>query len=119
MKLQLIHFALCFAHHPRFIQKPEPFTKRTCVANLATKEKIGCDVQSGSNSQVLVDCLDSTAPRIHRTFKNDRLPVEEHLTGIGNDSAAQNLDQRTLSRSVIADDCENFACPQFEIGPVQ
>ena len=60
-------------------------------------------------------------PRVHPCGerKLDRLAVEPDLAGIGNDRAGERLDQGRLAGAVVADDGEDLAGIELEIGVVE
>src|SRR4029079_5771573 len=70
-------------------------------------------------SQVLIHRFDALASGTYRGVKLDRLSVQKHLAFVRNERAGQRLDKRGLARTVVADDGENLAGQQLEVGTIQ
>ena len=87
--------------------------------DLAAQEQVFGDGHRRSHRQVLIHRFDALASGIDRGVKLDRLSVQQHLAFVGNERAGQRLDQRGLARAVVADDGEDLAGQQLEVGAIQ
>src|SRR6185436_18641495 len=63
--------------------------------------------------------LDPGAPRVTRRAEMDQLAVEPDLAFVRLQRARQRLDQRRLAGAVVADDREDLAGVELEVGAVQ
>src|SRR5205807_348922 len=86
---------------------------------LAPEEQVLGDVERGRQRQVLVNGLDAAAPSLERVAEMHRCPIEEDLSLIGSDRTRQRLDQRRLPGSVVADQRQNLAWIEVEVGTIQ
>ena len=86
---------------------------------LAAEQKVARDVHRVAEREVLIDHLDPLAPGVRGRSEADFLAVENNPAGIRNDGAGQDLAQRRLSRSVVADEAEDLAGAQDEIDAIE
>ena len=87
--------------------------------DFAAEEQVFGDGHRGSHRQVLIHRFDALPSGIDRRVKLDRLSVQKHLAFVGNERAGQRLDERGLARAVVADDGEDLAGQQLEVGAIQ
>src|SRR5271157_1567267 len=88
-------------------------------SNLASEEHIIGDRQRRRQRQVLVDSLDTRLARFNRRPKVHDIARKADFAGVGNHGAANSLDERRLSGAVIADDREDLARIEIEVGVVE
>ena len=74
---------------------------------------------AGRDREVLVDGLDPGAARVERGAEVHALAVQEDLALVRLERARQRLDQRRLAGAVVADDREDLAGVELEVGAVQ
>ena len=77
------------------------------------------DREIGNQRQFLEDADDSGAARRRRRIERDRSAVEDDTAGVRRDDARQDLDQRRLARSVLAEDRVDAAGRNGEAGVVE
>lgn len=85
---------------------------------LAPEEHVGGDVHRGGDGQVLVDGLDAVLPGALRPCEPDGLAVQPDLALVRGDRTGESLDQAGLAGAVVADDGEDLAGQQVEVGAV-
>ena len=74
---------------------------------------------AGDKREVLIDGLDAGVPRLHRRLEVHRLALERDLAVVGDHGAGNRLDERRFAGAVVADDGEDFARIEIEIGMVE
>ena len=74
---------------------------------------------AGGERQILVDRFDAVAPGIERTAEVHWRPSTQNLTFIRDQRAGQRLDQRRFAGAVVANDGQDLAGIEFEVGPVE
>jgi hypothetical protein len=103
----------------RPVEHAEDRAEHARFADLAAEEHVVGDRQRRRQRQVLVDGLDAGVARLHRRAELHLLAFEADLAFIRGDRARYRLDQRGLAGAVIADDGEDFAGIEVEIGVVE
>ena len=96
--------------HHALVEQPQP-SERALEAHFAPEEDVAGDVERGRKSEILEDGFDAEPARVERATELHRPAVEEKLARVGDDRAAQHLDQLALAGAVVADQPENFAIP--------
>src|SRR5690606_20743713 len=89
------------------------------AAPLPTQEHVGHDVEVVAERQVLVDDLDAESGSVAGTVDADRAAVEPDLPGVDRVDPADALDQRGLSRPVVADQRGHLAGGYREVNLAQ
>src|SRR5262245_24338160 len=88
-------------------------------APLAPEKEIVGDAERGRERQVLVDRLDAGQPGVLRRAEVDRPALQPDLARIGNNGAGERLDEAGLARAVVADDRQDLAGIEVEVGAVE
>jgi hypothetical protein len=81
--------------------------------------QVGGRVEIGRQRKVLVDGLDSVAPRIERAGHVHGLALDEDPPAVRPDRARKGLDQGALARAVVADQRHDLAGICGEAGVVK
>src|SRR4029077_20890033 len=75
--------------------------------------------QRRRKSQRLVDGLDARFARRDRRGEVNDFSTQPNLAGVGNDCAAEGLDQSRLARAIVPNDREDLAGIEVEVGVVE
>ena len=100
-------------------EHPQHAALRAAPAQLAAEEDVGGDVERRRDGEVLVDGLDPGAPRVAWRAEVHALAVEADLPLVRLQCSRERLDQCRLAGAVVADDREDLARVELEVGPVQ
>ena len=84
------------------------------LGQFAAHEEIGDDVDIGAEREVLVDRLDAGALGLRRRLGQERLALEQHLSGRRLHAAGDDLDQRRLAGAVVAEKRHHFTLADRE-----
>ena len=82
---------------------------------VVAQNDVFCHVKRLYQLKMLIDHADSVLERILRCTDHDRLAVDTDLPRIGLQHAGQDAHQRTLSRTVLAEQSVNFAAVGGEV----
>ena len=86
---------------------------------LVAEEQVLVDGELGDQRQVLVDGLDPVRAGVLDGAEADALAAEQHVAPVLLVEAAEDLDERALAGSVVADQAEHLALPQGEVDAPQ
>ncbi len=84
------------------------------MEHLAAEEDVLRGAHRVNESEVLVDGLDAGVESVAGPFQHDLMAVEHDATTIWRDHTRQDLEQRRLARSVVADEPERLAFAQLD-----
>src|ERR1700722_2594521 len=116
---QVVQFLPREFRHAGAIGCSEPLSHDAGRARLPAQEHIVRDRQRRRKSQRLVDGLDARFARRDRRGEVNEFSTQPNLAGVGNDCAAEGLDQRRLAGAVVPNDREDFPRVKVEVGVVE
>ena len=87
--------------------------------DLAAEKQVLGDRHRGRDGKILVDRLDALPPGVAGAVELHHAAVQPYLACVGSDRAGQRLDERRLAGAVVADDGQNLAGQQIEVGAIQ
>src|SRR4051794_24358428 len=116
---ELGHLLLGLGAHLGAVELAEDAAEHAGGARLAAEEQVVGDVEGRADGEGLVDGLDPVATGVDRRLHLDGLTVHEDLALVGDDGAREALDQRRLAGAVVADDREDLARHQLEVGAAE
>src|SRR6185437_3495450 len=85
------------------------------TAELAAEEEVGDDIEVLAEREILVDGRDSELGSRVRRAQRDATPVDVELTLVRAQRAGDRLDERRLSRAVVADQRDDLACADLQV----
>ena len=86
---------------------------------LVPEEQVHVDRELRDQRQILVDGLDPVGARVRDRAQLDALAADDHLAPVLRVEPAQDLDERALAGSVVADEAEHLALAQDEVDAAQ
>ena len=108
-----VHLHALLVEHPQ--DRPNgPLRRRS-----PTEVHVGRDVQGRRHRQRLVDGLDAGVAGVLRAAEVHFLPVDEHLSGVGDQRPGHGLDQRRLAGAVVTDHRERLGRVQVHVDAVE
>src|SRR6185437_12665115 len=105
--------------HPRPVGGPEPLPHDTRRPRLAAEEHVVGDGQSRRQRKRLVDRLDARLASLDRRVEMHDLAAETDLARVRDHGAAKRLDQGRFASAVVANDREDLARIEFEVGVIE
>ena len=109
MEADIVHDALCLAHHVFLTQKG-------VAGFFLAKEHVGGDGQVTAQHHFLVHGIDPVIDRLLRACQCGRLAFPQDLAAGPTDHTGQKLDQGRFASAVFADDGVDFAVVEGECG---
>ena len=97
--------------HPSLVEEAERAQPRQLVA----QEQVRVDRELRDQREVLVDGLDPVRAGVLDRVEADALAADQHVAPVLLVEAAQDLDERALAGSVVADEPEHLALAQDEV----
>jgi hypothetical protein len=94
-------------------------TGRPEARQLVPEEQVEVHGQLRDQREVLVDRLDPVGAGVLDRVEADALAADAHLAPVLLVEAAEDLDQRALAGSVVADEPEHLALAQDEVDPAE
>ena len=107
------------APHSALVEQAQPEAERSSPAGLAAEEDVGGDVQRRRDREILVDRLDPGSSGLAWRVETHPVAVEADLSVVRLQRARQGLDQRRLAGAVVADDRDDLARVELEVGAVE
>src|SRR5207248_1049906 len=114
--LQIGELPRSLAAHAPLVERAQHVPERAAPPQLAAEEDVRGDVERGGDGEVLVHGLDPDAAGVERRAEADVLAVDEDLALVRLERARERLDQRRLAGPVVADDGDDLAGVEVEIG---
>src|ERR1700733_4463565 len=116
---KIVQFLAREFRHTSAIGCSKPLSHDAGRARLAAEEHVVGDRQSGRESQRLIHRLDAPFARRDRRGEVNDFSTEPNLARIGNNRAAQGLDQRRLAGAIVPDNRQDLAREKVEVGTVE
>ena len=101
--------------HAFLVEEAERPHRRQLVA----EEQVHVDRKLRDQRQILVDGLDSVCARVLNRAEVDALAPDDHIAPVLRVEPAQDLDERALAGSVVADETKHLALVQGEVDAAQ
>src|SRR5262249_35768641 len=98
------------------VEHAEHFAPKAGAPRLAAKEEVLGDRHRRRDGEVLVHRFDTGIPRVEWALEVHRATVEEDLPFIRDERPRERLDQGGLAGPVVANDREDLARAELEIG---
>src|SRR6202042_1191708 len=105
--------------HTSAIGRSEPLSHDAGSARLPAEEHIVGDRQRGRKSECLIHRLDARFARRDRRGEVNDFPAKPNFARVGNDRAAESLDQRRLAGPVVPNDRQDLPRVKVEVGVVE
>ena len=110
--------AAAFGAHRRVVHEPE-LPQHARPHELAAEEHVLGRVEVRGEREVLVHDLDADRGGVVRRREVHRLALEEHLARVDVEVAREGLDEGRLAGAVVADQGDDLAGVDVEVGPVE
>ena len=105
-------------HHRLAVEPAQP-AQRTGDDLLAAQEHVGPDAQVRRERKVLIHGLDAGLPGVDRGPERDLATVDQNRARSGRERAGDDVDQRRLTCTVVADQSDDFAGVQLHVDAAQ
>src|SRR5262249_20626147 len=105
--------------HVGAIGRPEPLAHDSWRLRLPAEEHVVGDRQRRRESQRLIHRLDARFARRNRRGEVNNFSAKSNFPRVGNDCAAEGLDQSRLAGAVVSDDSEDLSLKKVEVGVVE
>ena len=107
------------APHSALVQHVKPTPEDIVAPALSAEKHVGSDVQGRGEGERLIYGLDPDLSSILRLAEIDGLVVDPDFSHVWNFGAGQALDQDRLTRTVVADDREDFSAVDVDVDTVE
>src|SRR5690606_958858 len=113
---EVAHLVGGLAAHAALVELAEEPAHDAGLPELATEEEVLRNAELVRDAALLVDRLDAGEARSERVAEAHRRAVEQHLAAVRHHGAGERPDEARLAGAIVADDSEDLALFQREVG---